>query len=87
MREITLNKKQFSVFNDYDQFQIFADDDGFTDFSIVDSETDKLFERFDTVVVNEKDSIFGVKNGKRELLISDAIEAYSIALEVFEDIN
>lgn len=85
MREITLNKKQFSEFNDYDQFQIFADDDGFTDFCIVDSETDKLFERFDTVVVNEKDDIFGVKKGKRELLISGATEAYSIALEVLED--
>jgi hypothetical protein len=87
MREITLNKKQFSVFNDYDQFQIFADDDGFSDFDTVESDTDKLFERFDFVVVNEKDDIFGVKNGKRELLVSDATEAFSIALEVFEDIN
>jgi hypothetical protein len=85
MREIQLNKKQFSVFNDYDQFQIFADDDGFSDFDTVESDTDKLFERFDLVVVNEKDAIFGFKNGKRELLISDATEAYSIALEVIAE--
>lgn len=85
MREVTLNKKQFSVFNDYDQFQIF--DDVFSDLETVASETDKLFEQFDCVVVNEKDDIFGVKNGKRELLIPGATEAFSIALEVFEDIS
>lgn len=87
MREVRLNKRQFIIFNDYDQFQIFADDDGFSDWETVSSDTDKLFEKFDCVVVNEKDSIFGERNGERELLRSHAIEAFCIALEVLEDID
>jgi hypothetical protein len=85
MREIILNKRQFSIFNDYDQFQIFADEYGDSDFETVEEDTDKLFERFDYVVVDEKDCIFGVKNDKRELLVEDATEAFSIAMEVIED--
>jgi len=85
MREIRLNKTQFSVFNNYDQFQIFADEDGFSNFDNVESDTDKLFEKFDVVIVNEDDYIYGEKDGKRELIMPNAYEAYSIALEVLDD--
>lgn len=85
MRELKLNKAQFAIFNDYDQFQIFADEEGFTNFDIIKSEVDKLFNRFEVVIVTEDDYIYGEKNGKRELIMSDAFEAFSIALEVLEE--
>jgi len=87
MREVRLNKKQFSIFNDYDQFQIFTDDGGFPDYDDLNAEFDKVFEKFDVVIVNEDDYIYGEKNGKRELIMPDAFEAFSIALEVVNDEN
>ena len=85
MRELRLNKNQFSLFNDYDQFQIFTDDGGFPDYDDLDLEFDKLFEKFDVVIVNEDDYIYGEKNGNRELIMPNAYEAFSIALEVLND--
>lgn len=85
MRELRLNKKQFSVFNDYDQFQIFTDEDGFPNYEDLNAEFDKLFAKFDVVIVNEDDYIYGEKNGIRELIVADAYEAFSIALEVLND--
>ena len=87
MRELRLNKKQFSIFNDYDQFQIFTDDEGSENYDDLDEEFDKLFEKYDVVIVNEDDSIYGEKNGKRELIMQDAYEAFSIALDVLNDEN
>lgn len=85
MRELQLSKKQFSIFNDYDQFQIFTDDDGFPNYEDLDAEVDKLFEKFDVVIINEDDYIYGEKNGQRELIMPNAFEAFSIALEVLND--
>ena len=85
MRELKLNKQQFTVFNDYDQFQLFTDDEGFPDFEDFDAEVDKLFLKFDSIIVNEEDYIYGEKGGKRELLAPDSTEAFSIALEVLND--
>ena len=87
MRELRLNKKQFSIFNDYDQFQIFTDDDGSANYDDLNAEFDKLFEKFDIVIVNEDDYIYGEKNGIRELIMPNAYEAFSIALEVLNDEN
>ena len=43
---------------------------------------DKLFLKFDYIVVTEEDYIYGEneKEGKRELLAPDSTEAFSIAL-------
>lgn len=87
MRELRLNKKHFSLFNDYDQFQIFTDEDGSANYEDLDAEFDKVFEKFDVVIVNEDDYIYGEKNGKRELIMPNAYEAFSIALEVLNDEN
>ena len=87
MRELRLNKEQFATFNDYDQFQIFTDDEGSADSEDLDEEIDKLFKKFDVVIVNEDDYIYGEKNGIRELIMPDAYEAFSIALEVVNDEN
>lgn len=85
MRELRLNKKQFSIFNDYDQFQIFTDEDGFANYEDLNTEFDKIFQKFDVVIVNEDDYIYGEKNGKRELIMPNAFEAFSIALEIVND--
>jgi hypothetical protein len=85
MRELRLNKAQFSEFNMYDQFQIFTDDEGFPNYEDLDAEIDKLFKKFDFVIINEDDYIYGEKGGKRELIMPDAFEAFSIALEVLDE--
>lgn len=85
MQEIKLTKTQFSEFNDYDQFQLFTDDDGFADYEDFDDEVDKLYRKFDCIVVTENDYIYGLKNGNRELLSDQADEAFLIAKEVIED--
>jgi len=85
MKEIKLTKTQFSEFNDYDQFQLFTDDDGFADYEDFDDEVDKLYQKFDCIVVTENDYIYGLKNDHRELLSDQADEAFLIAKEVIED--
>ena len=85
MRELKLNKQQFMIFNDGDQFQLFTDEDGFADYEDFDLEVEKLFEKFDHILITEEDYIYGQKNGKRELLAPDSTEAFMIALEVLED--
>lgn len=85
MKEIKLNKKQFIVFNDYDQFQLFTDEDGFPNYDDFEQEVEKLYKKFDCIVVNENDYIYGDKNGNRELLNDRADDGYLIAQEVIED--
>ena len=87
MRELKLNKQQFVVFNDGDQFQILTGDEGFDNEEDFDAEVDKLFLKFDCIVIDEEDYIYGQKDGKRELIAPDSTEAFSIALEVLDDNN
>ena len=85
MRELKLNKQQFVVFNDGDQFQLFTDDEGFPNYDDFDAEVDKLFLKYDCIVIDEEDYIYGEKDGKRELIAPDSFEAFGIALEVLDD--
>jgi hypothetical protein len=85
MRELILNRQQFVVFNDGDQFQLFTDDYGFANYEDFDTEVDKLFLKYDCIIINEEDYIYGQKDGKRELIAPDSFEAFSIALEVLDD--
>ena len=85
IKEIRLNKEQFKLFNDDDQFQLFCDDEGMPAYSNLKAEVEKLFIKYDSVVVTQEDLIYGEKNGKREILSSQAFEGYSIALEVVAD--
>jgi len=84
VKEIRLNKEQFKLFNDDDQFNI-LNADGFSEYEDFDVEVDKLFQKFDYIVVTDNDYIYGVKNNKREELSDQAFEGYGIALEVTED--
>jgi hypothetical protein len=85
MKDIRLNKEQFKIFNYDDQFQLFTDEDGFPAYDNFDEEVEKLFQKFDYIIVTEDDCIFGIKNGKKEELSDQATQGYSIALEVIED--
>lgn len=85
MKEIRLNKEQFRTFNDYDQFQIFTDEDGWANYEDLNIEFEKLFEKYDSFIINEDDYIYGEKEGTRTLIISDASEAFLIADEVLND--
>jgi hypothetical protein len=85
MRELKLNKQQFVIFNDGDQFQLFTDDEGFPNYDDFDAEVDKLFLKYDCIVIDEEDYIYGEKDGKRELIAPDSFEAFGIALEVLDD--
>ena len=85
MKKIKLTKTQFSEFNAYDQFQLFTDDDGFADYEDFDEEVDKLYLKFDCIIVTENDYIYGQKNGIRVLLSDQADQGYQIAQEVLED--
>ena len=84
-KEIRLNKKQFKVFNDDDQFQLFCDDEGMPAYENLNDEIEKLFKKYDFVLITKNDYVYGVKNGKREELSNQAFEAYGIALEIKQD--
>ncbi len=84
MNEIRLNKEQFKLFNNDDQFNIF-NADGYSEYEDFDKELDKLFEKFDIIIVTENNKILGEKKGKREVLHPDAFESYGIALEIQQD--
>ncbi len=81
-KEIQLNKEQFKILNDDDQFQLFCDEDGFPDFDDFHAEVNKLFDKFDCICVTKDDYIYGIKEDKRELLSSQATEAYYFACDI-----
>jgi len=87
MEDITLNKEEFKLFNQDDQFGFFYDDWGSPRDNAeetFDSDVDALYEKFDAIIVNASDDIFGLKGGKKELYIPGVMEAYDIAREVKE---
>ncbi|MCK5677707.1 MAG: hypothetical protein KAH72_04460 [Flavobacteriaceae bacterium] len=84
MNEIKLDKKQFVIFNDEDQFAIF-DEEGYGDFEDFNQEVEKLFKKYDSIIVTKNDYIYGEKNGKRYELNPQAYEGYGIALEIVQD--
>jgi len=87
MEEITLNKEEFMLFDQDDQIGFFYDDDGYpTDDAEINFEpnVDDLYKKYDYISVDAQDNIYGVKNGKKELMMENVIEAYDIAREVKE---
>ena len=87
MKEILLNKEEFKLFDQDDQFGFFYDEDGWPTENAddeFDSNVDALYEKYDHIVVDFQDNIYGLKNGKKELEMSGVIEAFDIAREVKE---
>jgi hypothetical protein len=88
MEDIILDKEEFKLFNQDDQFGFFYDDDGCPKDDAdetFDSDVDKLYQQYDSVLVDSNDDIFGLKEGKKELIFEGVIEAYDIAREVKEE--
>jgi len=85
MNEILLNKEQFKLFDQDDQFGFFYNEDGWPTENASDefeSNVDELFKKYEYIVVDFQDNIYGLKDGKKELEMSDVMEAYDIAREV-----
>ncbi len=88
MKDIKLNQTQFLEFNEFDQFGFFYDKSGFPTEDADDEFADnvkELYKAYDYIIVTAEDSIYGVKSGKRELILEWADESYSIAIEIAED--
>jgi len=87
MKDITLNKEEFKLFDQDDQIGFFYNDDGYpTDDAETkfESNVDDLYQKYDYISVDNQDNIYGVKNGEKELLMESVIEAYDVAVEVKE---
>lgn len=85
MREVKLNKQQFVLFNDDDQFQLFTDDEGSPDYVDFKTEVDKLFLKYDCIIVSEDNYIYGQKGRKRHLIAQHSFKVFHIALNVIDD--
>jgi len=87
MKDITLNKEEFKLFDQDDQFGFFYDEDGWPTENAdneFDFNVDSLYEKYEYIVIDCQDNIYGLKNGQKELEMSNVIEAYDIAREVKE---
>lgn len=87
MKEIALSKENFKEFNQDDQFGFFYDDSGFprddADETFED-DVNELYSEYDQIIVDSNDTIYGLKAGKKEVIMENVIEAYYIAKEVTE---
>lgn len=87
MRDIILSKEDFELFNQDDQFGFFYNEDGYPRddaYATFKSDIEKLYQLFDTIIVDEQDNVYGLKDAKKELIMEFATEAYLIAREVKE---
>ncbi len=88
MKDLILDKEEFKLFNQDDQFGFFYDDDGWPKDDAdetFDSDVDNLYLQYDSILVDSNDDVFGLKDGKKELILQGVIEAYDIAREVKEE--
>ena len=87
MKDIILNKEEFKLFDQDDQFGFFYDDDGWPKDdadSTFDSDVNELFQTFESILIDNRDNVFGLRNGKKEIIFESVMEAYDIAKEVKE---
>lgn len=87
MEEIKLNKEDFKLFYRDDQFGYFYDEDGDPTENATnefDSKVEEVYEKYEYIVVDCQDNIYGFRNGKKEIEMSGVMEAYDIAREVKE---
>jgi len=87
MKDIILAKEEFKLFDQDDQFGFFYDEDGWPKENAAgefDSNVDNLYKKYEYIVVDSQDNIYGIKNGKKELEMGNVMEAYDIAREVKE---
>ena len=81
MREIKLNKREFSLFNQGDQFELFTDNEDYKNYEDFDETVEKLFKKYDCVVVTKNGYIYAQTNGKRVLLSDQSDDSYHVAID------
>lgn len=87
MKSIILNKEEFKFFDQDDQFGFFYDDDGYPKDNAdetFDSDVDELFQIYQAILIDDRDNVFGLKDGEKEVIFESVMEAYDIAREVKE---
>lgn len=87
MKDIALNKEEFKLFDQDDQFGFFYDDDGWPKEDADEtfgSDVDKLFQDYESIIIDNSDNVYGLKNGDKEIILESVTEAYTIAREVKE---
>lgn len=88
MKEIKLTQEQFLEFDQDDQFGFFYDESGWPSEDADDefeNNVSELYKKYEFILVTPDDAVYGLKSGKKELLVKYLDEAYAIALEVLED--
>lgn len=85
MRELKLNRQQFILFNEGDRFQLLSNSDRFDSADDFKTQVDKLFFKYDCIIVNDKNYIYGQKGRKRHLIAQTSFKAFHFALEVIDD--
>ena len=88
MKEIQLNQEQFLEFDQFDQFGFFYDESGYPAEDADDKFEDnvkELYKTYDYILVSPENAIYGIKSGKKELIIDYLDEGYAIAEEVMEE--
>lgn len=85
MKDITLNKEEFKLFDQFDQFGFFYDDYGSPKDDAdetFDSDVDELYQTYDSIIIDNRDNVYGIKNDNKEIILESVMEAYDIAMEV-----
>ena len=85
MKEIILNKEEFKLFDQDDQFGFFYDEDGWPTEnadSEFDANVEELFKKYEYIVVDFQNNIYGFSNGNKVLEMSSVTEAFYIAQDV-----
>jgi hypothetical protein len=85
MKELSLNIQEFILFDDDDQFGFFYNEDGYPSKDASERFMENvcsLYKKYEYICVDAQDNIYGMADGRRELLMEDVIEAYRIAKEV-----
>jgi len=90
MDDLKLTEELFIEFDQFDQFGFFYDEDGFEkedSDETFEEDVKGLYQQYEYILVTPDDDIYGIKSGKRELIMEGVIEAYQIAQEVMEDLG
>ena len=81
MKELNLNKREFSLFNQGDQFQLFTNNEDYKSYEDFDEAVEKLFKKYEHIVVKKNGYIYAETNGKRVLLSDQSNDSYHVAID------
>jgi len=82
-KEIKLQRKDFRLMGEDDMFRLFFDELRTGKRKKFSERIDELYKKYDYLSVDINDNIYGVNNGKKDLLHNEP-EAYSIANDLID---